>query len=152
MRIDTLGKKLALASGLVMGVLVLIAVVYLTIIAPSFVGKTGSDGALLKSYIEPEALQQLTMQPNDEIWIIDVRSAKMYNQDHIPTARSFPSSEIEDRLTELPQDKYLIIYCETGGRVQVVMNKLAKHGYSRYMNWGGYTRWPYRFATGNVKL
>ncbi|MGS0763436.1 rhodanese-like domain-containing protein [Syntrophomonas curvata] len=152
MRIDTLGKKLALAGGLVIGVLILIAVVYLTVIAPSFIGKTGSDGALLKRYIDPQDLQQLTIQPDDEIWIIDVRSAKMYNQGHIPTARSFPSSEIEDRLTELPQDKYLIMYCETGGRVQVVMNKLAKHGYSRYMNWGGYTRWPYKFATDDGNL
>lgn len=152
MRINTLGKKLAIAGSLIIGFLALITLVYLMVIAPSFVGKTGSDGASLKHYKEPKNLRQLTEQPNDEIWIIDVRSAKAYNKGHIPTARSFPSSEIEDRLSELPEDKYLIIYCETGGRVQVVVNKLAKHGYGRYMNWGGYTRWPYEFATGDGKL
>lgn len=152
MRIDTLGKKWALAGSLIIGFLALMIVVYLTVIAPSFVGKTGTEGAALKHYIEPQNLKQLTMQPDEEIWIIDVRSEKMYKQGHIPTARSFPSREIEARIAEIPQDKYLIIYCETGGRVQLVTNKLAKHGYSRYMNWGGYTRWPYAFETGDDKL
>ncbi|HPI21889.1 MAG TPA: rhodanese-like domain-containing protein, partial [Spirochaetota bacterium] len=64
------------------------------------------------------------------------------------TARSFPSSEIESRLTELPREKYLIIYCETGGRVEAVIRKLKRHGYTRYMNWGASYRWPYDWATG----
>jgi len=148
MQLSNKGKKITLISGIIIAIMAILVVVYLTIIAPSFVGRTGTDGNLLKTYIEPQALKQLTEKPNKEIWIIDVRSEKLYQKGHIPTARSYPSNEIENRLSELPKDKYLIIYCETGGRVQVVMNKLEKHGYSRYMNWGGYTRWPYELESG----
>lgn len=152
MQIGSKGKKIALITGIIIAALAILVVVYLTVIAPSFIGKAGSDGAMLKTYIEPQALKQLTENPNDDIWIIDVRSEKLYKKGHIPTARSFPSREVEDRLSELPKDKYLIIYCETGGRVQVITKKLEKYGYTRYMNWGGNTRWPYEFESGIDKL
>ncbi|GAH84674.1 unnamed protein product, partial [marine sediment metagenome] len=53
------------------------------------------------------------------------------------------SSEILSRLKEIPKDKYLILYCETGMRAQRVIKKLEKAGYTRIMNWGGYKRWKY---------
>jgi len=30
-----------------------------------------------------------------------------------------------------------------GLRAEIVISKLEKEGYTRMMNWGGYTRWPY---------
>lgn len=111
-------------------------------------GYTASEGATLKQYLTPEGLQKLTINPDPNIWIIDVRSKKMFIKGHIPSARSFPSSTVMDRLSELPKDKYLIVYCETGGRAQAVIKKLAKNGYTRMMNWGGYTRWKWELKQG----
>ncbi len=51
-----------------------------------------------------------------------------------------------NRLDELPKSQYLIVYCETGGRAGIVISKLEKVGYTRMMNWGGYTRWPYELV------
>ena len=111
-------------------------------------GYTASDGASLKQYLSPEALQKLTINPDPNIWIIDVRSKKMFVKGHIPSARSFSSSTVMDRLSELPKDKYLIVYCETGGRAQAVIKQLAKRGYTRMMNWGGYKRWKWELKQG----
>ena len=127
--------------------LALVAVAVLTLTG-CFEGYVGSEGEMLKEYLPPEKLQELVKNPDDSIWIVDVRPASAYRKGHIPTAKSFPSADILDRLDEIPKDQYLIIYCETGGRSQSVIKKLEKRGYTRLMNWGGFTRWPYERAEG----
>jgi rhodanese-related sulfurtransferase len=109
-------------------------------------GKTSKGGVILKPYLEPSKLQKLVETPKNDIWIIDVRPATSYAKGHIPTAKSFPSSDVMDRLDELPKTQYLIVYCETGGRAGAVISKLEKKGYTKMMNWGGYTRWPYKLV------
>jgi len=108
-------------------------------------GDVSSDGAMLKAYLDPAALKELTENPRSDIWIIDVRPLSAYNAGHIPTAKSYPSSEVMSRIDELPKSQYLIVYCETGGRAGAVISNLEKEGYTRMMNWGGYKRWPYEF-------
>lgn len=104
---------------------------------------SSKDAEVLKKYLSPEELKKLTDNPDENIWIIDVRPKAAYDKGHIPTAKSFPSSEVLNRLKDIPKDKYLIIYCETGGRAQAVIKMLEKEGYTKMMNWGGYTRWTY---------
>jgi Rhodanese-related sulfurtransferase len=106
-----------------------------------YVGKTGSQGKILKKYIAPEELTKLVENPNDSIWIIDVRSEKAYANGHIPTARNFPAGSIKSRLSEIPVNKYLILYCTVGANAQIASKTLKKAGYKRYINWGGITRW-----------
>jgi phage shock protein E len=132
------------------GGVALVSFVALAVLALTgcFEGYVGSEGKVLKQYLPPEKLRQLVTHPYDSIWIIDVRPASAYHKGHIPTAKSFPSSEILSRLDEIPKDTYLIVYCETGGRAQGVVKKLEKQGYTRLMNWGGITRWPYERAEG----
>jgi rhodanese-related sulfurtransferase len=108
-------------------------------------GYVSKEGEPLKKYVEVEALKNLVESPQDDIWIIDVRPTSSYNKGFIPGAKSFPSSTILNRLDELPKDKYLIFYCETGGRAQRVIKKLEEKGYSKMMNWGGSGRWKWEF-------
>ncbi|MGE5415385.1 MAG: rhodanese-like domain-containing protein [Acidobacteriota bacterium] len=145
---SSLRKALVFTSvvGAIIGVFV---AVYLLVIAPSFVGKVSPEGEMLRSYVEPSELKKLIDEGRQDIWIIDVRPANDYKKGHIPGAKSFPYSTIETRLHELPKDRYLILYCTTGGRVELTINKLKKHGYSKYMNWGGYTRWAYDLEVDN---
>lgn len=109
-------------------------------------GQISKDGEMLKQYLEPSALKALVENPKADIWLIDVRPASAYAKGHIPTAKSFPSSDVMSRINELPKSQYLIVYCETGGRAGAVISKLEKEGYTRMMNWGGYTRWPYELV------
>jgi len=124
------------------------SIFFLTSCSEGYISK---DGASLKQYFEPEALKKLVENPKDDIWIIDVRSKSAYDKKHIPTAKSFHSSTILDRLSELPKDKLLIVYCETGGRAQMVIKKLEEKGYTKMMNWGGYTRWKWEYAKTKEK-
>jgi len=126
-----------------------ILILIISTLTGCYEGYTSENGEPLKKYLEPEALKALTESPDDNIWIIDVRGESAYTSRHIPSARSFPSSSILDRLDELPKDKYLILYCETGGRAQGVIKKLEENGYTKMMNWGGYTRWKWDYASGN---
>lgn len=117
------------------------------ILTSCYEGYIASDEAsFLSKYIEPEVLKELTENPEENIWIIDVRSTSMYNNGHIPTALSYPSSDIINKISEIPQDIYLIVYCETGGRAQAVIKQLEDRGYTLMINWGGYTRWPYELV------
>jgi 3-mercaptopyruvate sulfurtransferase SseA len=43
--------------------------------------------------------------------LIDVRSQAEYDQSHAVGALLLPSDQVESRLTELPRDKLLILYC-----------------------------------------
>jgi rhodanese-related sulfurtransferase len=106
-------------------------------------GYVSKDGEMLKQYLAPEALKTLVENPKDDIWIIDVRPESSYNKGFVPGAKSFPSSTILNRLDELPKDKYLIFYCETGGRAQKVIKRLEDEGYTKMMNWGGSGRWKW---------
>ena len=109
-------------------------------------GYTSKEGEPLKKYLPPEQLKELTQQPDSSIWIIDVRPHDLYEEGHIPTAKSYSSSVIMDKLNEIPKDQYLIVYCETGGRAQNVIKMLEEEGYTKMMNWGGVTRWPYELV------
>ncbi|HQF07200.1 MAG TPA: rhodanese-like domain-containing protein [Spirochaetota bacterium] len=104
-------------------------------------GYTGSDGAMLKQYLEPAKLKELVDKPRKDIWIVDVRPAGAFKEGHIPTAKNFPSGEIMERIGEIPKTQYLIMTCETGGRAQLVIRKLEKAGYTRFMNWGANSRY-----------
>jgi len=113
-----------------------------------YVGKAGAEGKVLRKYIEPSELKKLIEFPVDSIWIIDVRSDKVYLNGHIPTAKSFPSGTIMDHLNEIPKDQYLIIYCTVGAMARIVSKKLKKAGYKRYIDWGGISRWEWEKETG----
>jgi len=132
-------------TGFVKKLLVFIVAINAMFLSGCFVGRTGPEGASLRKYLKPDSLKALTENPRDEIWIVDVRPKSAYNSGHIPTARSYPSSEILKRIDEIPKGKYLILYCETGGRAQRVLNDLKKIGYKRLMNWGSYRRWRWEY-------
>ena len=124
----------------------IIVLLFSVVISSCFEGRTTDGGKTLKKYLEPEELKELIDSKNDSIWIIDVRPLSNYKKGHIPSAKSFPSSDILKRLEEIPKDKKLILHCETGGRAQMVLKKLKKKGYTKIMNWGSYKKWEYELV------
>ena len=74
----------------------------------------GEEGEILRDYLDPAALLDLTENPEQDIFIIDVRSAPQYVLGHIPSALNFPSSTIMSRLGEFPlndpDNNYIILY------------------------------------------
>ncbi|HEU18162.1 MAG TPA: rhodanese-like domain-containing protein [Deltaproteobacteria bacterium] len=115
--------------------------IVVALIAGCYEGYVGNEGAMLKEYLEPAKLKELVNNPRADIWIIDVRPESAFKKAHIPSAKNFPSGRIMERLSELPKTQYLIVTCETGGRAQMVIKRLEKAGYTRFMNWGANSRY-----------
>ena len=116
-----------------------------------YAGKTGPHGKVLAKYIEPTELKKLVDHPVDSIWIVDVRSEKAYADGHIPTAKSFPYNEINDRINEIPKGQYLILYCNVGATAEIALKTLKKKGYKRTINWGGIPRWEWKKETNTIQ-
>jgi phage shock protein E len=74
--------------------------------------------------------------------IIDTRSPKEYERDHLKNAINIPHTEIEERLHEIGDDKKrpIILYCLTGHRSQYGQKILEKHGYENVFNSGAYRK------------
>ncbi len=63
------------------------------------------------SLIWPE---QIPEQDWKKIMVIDARDATQYKEDHIPGAVNIEWREIVPRRSELPTDKMVLIYCNSG--------------------------------------
>jgi len=59
-----------------------------------------------------DAFKKLYDDPAQRPLIIDVRAAESYAAGHIKGAISFPESDVDARIAELPKDKLIIAYCQ----------------------------------------
>lgn len=80
-----------------------------------------------------EEFKQIAAEkPADKI-ILDVRDAGM--DGYIPGALNIPLAQLEDRISEIPKDKEIIIHCNTGVMAGMAINTLKEKGYNaRYLN------------------
>ncbi|MDR6224064.1 ArsR/SmtB family transcription factor [Desmospora profundinema] len=81
--------------------------------------------------LEPIGIDELKSRFQDEdLVLIDVRHREEYEFAHIPGALSIPIQELEQHLSQLPQDKKIIAYCR--GRYCVyaaeAVQKFRSHG------------------------
>ena len=64
------------------------------------------------------------------VMIIDARTVAEGNAGTLKTAKLIPAEEIKDRLAEIPKDKLVVFYCNTGVIAEVAYNTLKGLGYS----------------------
>ncbi|MHC4138014.1 MAG: FAD-dependent oxidoreductase, partial [Planctomycetota bacterium] len=83
--------------------------------------------------VHPDALQEESAE------LIDVRTAEEYAEGHIPGSRNLPLDALRDRVTELPPEEPLIVYCGVGLRGYVAARILKQRGYAVRNLSGGYT-------------
>lgn len=77
-------------------------------------------------YKIPEAeLKQFVDSNNSDIYILDIRATKDFEEGHIPGAYNIPFKNIGENLDKLPKDKTIIVYCysgQTGGQTVAALN------------------------------
>ncbi|AFM43105.1 NAD(FAD)-dependent dehydrogenase [Desulfosporosinus acidiphilus SJ4] len=66
-----------------------------------------------------------------EVCIVDVRTIEERRGKFIPGSIHIPIDELRDRLSELPKDKDIVVYCEIGLRGYVASRMLTQHGFTR---------------------
>lgn len=80
--------------------------------------------------------------------LIDSRTIEEFNMGHIEGAINIPVDDIRSRLSEIPKDKKIIVYCAVGLRGYIASRILIQHGYTNVFNLsGGYK--TYSVVTAN---
>ena len=84
--------------------------------------------------VRGEAFQTL-IDGNKDIVLVDVRPAKQVQEEGmIEGAINVPFDEVEDHLDQLPKDKTIALYCNTGTKSAEVAKQLEGLGYENVVN------------------
>lgn len=94
---------------------------------------------------------QTRIAEGDDFVLLDIRSAGELAQGVLPDAEHMPMHLIPLRISELPKDKDVILYCHSGARSYHACAYLAQQGFSNAINLrGGILGWArsgYQLAT-----
>jgi hydroxyacylglutathione hydrolase len=67
---------------------------------------------------------------HDGLMVLDVRDVSEWKAGHIPGSRNIPVGRLDQRLGELPQDRTLVVHCQTGPRAAIAASLLRARGFS----------------------
>jgi NADPH-dependent 2,4-dienoyl-CoA reductase/sulfur reductase-like enzyme/rhodanese-related sulfurtransferase len=75
----------------------------------------------------------------DRPFLLDVRTPKEFAAGSIPGAVNIPVDDLRSRLSELPRDRAIVVFCQVGQRGYLATRILMQKGYSVANIGGGYT-------------
>ncbi|TWT41291.1 Coenzyme A disulfide reductase [Thalassoglobus neptunius] len=85
-----------------------------------------------------------TDQPRD--WfVLDVRSPGEFASGHIHDAVNIPLEELRDRMSELPTDRRIVVYCFVGQRGYMATRILNQNGFDVCNLCGGFKSWQQQY-------
>ena len=88
------------------------------------------------------SIQQAAERRTAGAFMLDVREPDEWQQSHIPGATLIPLGELPQRLSELPKDQEIVVYCRSGNRSKTGAEILAKAGFSGVTSMaGGVNQW-----------
>jgi|SRR6185369_4973517 len=71
---------------------------------------------------------------NRNVFVLDVRTPQERSQGFIPGSVLIPIDKIEKRLSEVPKNRPVVVYCGVGSRSRVVAQALSARGYPEVYN------------------
>jgi phage shock protein E len=82
------------------------------------------------------------LKEKNKYFLLDVRTKEEYDAGFIENSVLIPVSELEKRLSEIPADKPVIVYCKSGNRSAQAAGILVKNNFNSVYNMlGGITEW-----------
>lgn len=78
---------------------------------------------------------------NADHLLLDVRTPEEFNSGHIAGAVNISVDQLAQRLSEVPQDKPVVLYCRSGNRSSQAAQILAQAGYTQIYDLGGIITW-----------
>jgi rhodanese-related sulfurtransferase len=98
------------------------------------------------------SVEQLASIDNSDIVFIDARNDGQYKQGHIPGAINIEWRQILARRDEIPTDKPVVLYCETGllsSKAHFALRVAGRENVK--VLWGGYLMWSARKSFNEAK-
>jgi rhodanese-related sulfurtransferase len=88
------------------------------------------------------------MDSEDNVAIVDVRTAQEYAEGHIPDAILIPGTQIRDLAPDLlpDLDQTILVYCRSGNRSETAARILIDMGYTNVLDFGGILDWPFEIV------
>jgi rhodanese-related sulfurtransferase len=78
----------------------------------------------------------------DGVFVLDVRQPEEWEELHIPGATLIPLDQLEARLSEVPTDQQVLVYCRSGNRSQEGREILLSAGIQQVTSMaGGIREW-----------
>lgn len=125
--------------------LIFVAVVLVT---PVLGGCGGSSPAVVQENglpapgkIQPMDYQNNFVQKKTEHLLIDVRTPEEFATGIIAGAINIPVDQIAQRLSEIPKDEPVVLYCRSGNRSNQAAQILQGEGYTQIYDLGGIGQW-----------
>jgi rhodanese-related sulfurtransferase len=87
--------------------------------------------------VTQQALVERQQQGEADLVVVDVRSPEEFAAGHVPGAINIPHDRIGERLAEVPRDKDVVLYCQSGRRAGIAAQVLAEQGYTRLLHLEG---------------
>lgn len=103
-----------------------------------------ADGAAVDtspSLIAPNDYVSRFVDASADHILIDVRTPDEFNSGHIAGSVNIPVQELGARLSEVPQDKTVVVYCRSGNRSAQAATILDQAGYTPVYDLGGVIGW-----------
>lgn len=83
-----------------------------------------------------------------DVIIVDVRESYEYNNGHIKNAYNIPLNNL-DSIDDFKfsKNQKIIVYCQSGNRSKMALEKLSDMGYTNVYDMGGIQSWEYELIT-----
>ena len=119
--------------------LVLVAIVaFIVYLIASAGGSSGGSNSLASSVSTDEAYQ---MYQQSGTFTVDVRTQEEWDEYHAPNTTLIPLDQLQNRLSEVPKDKEILVVCRSGNRSQQGRDILLSAGYNATSMAGGLKEW-----------
>ncbi len=74
------------------------------------------------------------LDANKNAYLLDVRTPQEYSQGKLAGSVLIPVGEFERRISEVPRNRPIVVYCAVGSRSRSVANFLSQQGYKDVYN------------------
>jgi rhodanese-related sulfurtransferase len=88
------------------------------------------------------SVQEAAERRDQGAFVLDVRQPEEWAEYHIPDSTLIPLEELAGQLSDLPQDRDIIVVCRTGNRSAQARDILLSAGFTHVTSMtGGLTQW-----------
>jgi rhodanese-related sulfurtransferase len=101
-------------------------------------GGSSSSSGLANEVNTDEAYK---MYQQSSTFTVDVRTQEEWDEYHAPNTTLIPLDQLQNRLSEVPKDKEILVVCRSGNRSQQGRDILLSAGYNATSMTGGLKEW-----------